>query len=154
MVEGKSKQVLEHRYIMEQHLGRKLQTSEHVHHKDHDGLNNNIENLEVISARDHQRVHLMGTRKWPVEDGAKLRAEGWTLEQIADHYGVSPQSVLKAFRVRGISTKNERKSQSPTWCPDASKAMREAGQSFDEIGKHFGVTGSAIRIGFKRRGWI
>lgn len=152
MIDGRSKQVLEHRYVMEQHLGRKLLRSEHVHHKDGDGLNNAIENLEVMSPRDHQHHHLMGTRKWPVDEGAKLRADGWSLQSIADHYGVAMQSVLKAFRVRGIPTKNDRKHQKPSWDVEAAKQMRDAGKSWAEIGRAMGVTGAAISIVFRRRG--
>lgn len=154
MVDGKSKQVLEHRYVMEQHLGRKLDRSEHVHHKDGDGLNNAIENLQVMSARDHQHHHLMGTRKWPVEEGIKLRQEGRSLLWIADHFGVSEQTVLKAFRVRGISTKQIASSQRPQWDPEQSKKMKDEGMTFAQIGERFGVSGTAVRTGFKRRGWI
>jgi hypothetical protein len=44
-VNGKS--VSEHRYVMEQHLGRKLLRTESVHHRDGDKLNNDISNLEL-----------------------------------------------------------------------------------------------------------
>lgn len=50
----------EHRYVMEQHLGRKLETSEVVHHIDGDRLNNNIDNLEVMSVGEHTRFHKLG----------------------------------------------------------------------------------------------
>jgi hypothetical protein len=49
------KQVREHRWIMEQHLGRKLQRWEHVHHINDDSSDNRLENLEVLSNADHQR---------------------------------------------------------------------------------------------------
>ena len=49
--EGKQRSMLEHRYIMEQSLGRKLYPEETVHHKDGDRHNNAIENLELFSNR-------------------------------------------------------------------------------------------------------
>jgi len=52
------KWVREHRWLMEQHLGRKLEKWEQVHHIDGDHLNNAIENLEVLSNADHQRKEL------------------------------------------------------------------------------------------------
>lgn len=46
-----------HRYVMEQHLGRKLTKNEHVHHLNGDRKDNRIENLEVVSMEDHLRYH-------------------------------------------------------------------------------------------------
>lgn len=51
------KYVLEHRLVMEEHLNRKLLPGEVVHHIDGDRLNNNIENLEVMEKKEHDRKH-------------------------------------------------------------------------------------------------
>lgn len=49
---------MQHRYVMEQHLGRPLLTSEPVHHIDGNKQNNAIENLQLLpSHADHVRVH-------------------------------------------------------------------------------------------------
>jgi hypothetical protein len=47
----------EHRLIIEKFLGRKLSKKEAVHHKDGNGLNNNLSNLEVVNWKQHKRKH-------------------------------------------------------------------------------------------------
>lgn len=54
--------VSEHRYVMEQKLGRKLARNEHVHHIDEDTLNNVEDNLELISPRKHMLHHNPGKK--------------------------------------------------------------------------------------------
>lgn len=50
----------EHRYIMEQHIGRKLSRNEVVHHKNGDKRDNRIENLEIMSLSEHTKKHKTG----------------------------------------------------------------------------------------------
>lgn len=47
----------EQRLIMEKYLGRKLKFDEHIHHKDRNRLNNNIDNLVLLTNSEHLKLH-------------------------------------------------------------------------------------------------
>ncbi len=53
------KQIREHRHVMQEHLKRKLETWEHVHHINGNPTDNRIENLMVLSNSEHQKLELM-----------------------------------------------------------------------------------------------
>jgi len=65
LVNGVKKHIRLHRLIMENHLGRKLNRVEEIHHRNGNRLDNNIENLELMN--DHSKhasqYHAEASRK-------------------------------------------------------------------------------------------
>jgi hypothetical protein len=54
---GELQNVLVHRFVVETHIGRKLSSSECVHHIDGNKLNNDISNLEIMTFAEHAKAH-------------------------------------------------------------------------------------------------
>lgn len=51
------RKILEHRWVLEQKLGRKLKQSEHIHHLNGNKLDNRIENLKIVTNEEHGHEH-------------------------------------------------------------------------------------------------
>jgi hypothetical protein len=60
-------QVKLHRYLMERKIGRRLKPTEIVHHLNFDKLDNRIENLIIVSRKEHNKIHqsMKGKDKCP-----------------------------------------------------------------------------------------
>lgn len=67
----------EHRAIMEKLLNRKLLRSEHIHHKDGNGLNNSPENLELLTAKEHYKCHIKERTKSQFIFARELKEGQW-----------------------------------------------------------------------------
>lgn len=56
------KEVLEHRAVMAGYIGRELLSTEHVHHINGDKHDNDISNLQLMEASEHNREHMLDGR--------------------------------------------------------------------------------------------
>ena len=98
----------EHRRNMELHLGRKLETGEDVHHLDGNKQNNSLDNLLLMSARDHRLLHgnqRNGSRnnkakldEQQVVDMRKMYGDGETTRTLAELFGVDISNVRLIVR--------------------------------------------------------
>src|SRR4051794_11278632 len=86
------KKIARHRLIVQEREGRLLASDELVHHVDRDPLNNNPDNLVILSRAEHQRLHTQGAKKtrWSAEETQRaegLKAAGMTLQEISQVIG-------------------------------------------------------------------
>lgn len=51
------RKVAEHRYIAKKYINPNITSNDHVHHKDGNPFNNSIDNLEVLPAVMHRKLH-------------------------------------------------------------------------------------------------
>lgn len=83
------KKILEHRAIWKYYHGD-IPDGYQIHHIDGNKLNNNINNLELISSHQHPKKH----RKYNYLYVKSLRTKGFTLQQIADKIGVNSTGLI------------------------------------------------------------
>lgn len=94
-----NRQVYEHRWLMEQHLGRRLGTNEHVHHKNGIKHDNRLENLEVHTASEHHKHHV--SPSFDVDAARELYLQGAGYKTLSRIYGVAAQNIRGCFMRRG-----------------------------------------------------
>jgi len=110
LITVKGKQVREHRWVMERHLGRSLEDDEHVHHRNGDRLDNRLENLEVLKHGEHTKIHCTKT----------FRSE--THKQCTRCWEVKPRNDFRLLR----SPHTPGSDSHDTCCRECMKEYRRA----------------------------
>lgn len=121
--------VMEHRYVMEKHIGRLLTDDECVHHKDHNKTNNVLDNLELMTNSAHSKLH------------GKERHIGH------EHHCIVCGSEIPCTQVKKCKECIEKEKEfKRKRFEDVEKFAKQLETtSFEELGRQYGMTGNAIK---------
>lgn len=122
---------LEHRAIIEDQLGRKLDTNTHVHHPNEIRSDNRLENLQPMSRSEHSSLH---SRDQHAE--GNFGQKTWTLESyeaVSAANKIYPDELVEAIRDEALTWTGSYKKLadkfgvSISWCRNVVLGKRRGG---------------------------
>lgn len=121
--------MFEHRYIMEQHIKRKLKKNEIVHHINKIRDDNRIENLQIMDHGEHTTLHCTG-RKVSAETKRKIK------ETKGKNYSYEKHPSCKHITLENLITLSNRYRTVREVCLKLNITKR----TFYNKLKHFNIT--------------
>lgn len=91
------KYIAEHRYVMEQNLGRKLNKEEIIHHKNGKKDDNTIENLMIVNKHNHLTIHSkIGYERTPERPlSEEMKKMFLTAKKVAEIFKTDIKTIRK-----------------------------------------------------------
>lgn len=123
--------------------------SRQVHHRNHDKLDNRLENLEVKTPRDHGLLHGDEIRADHQRAG-ELYESGMTLEQVAAEIGVHWASVPRLLKRAGVSSRSPGRKR--TIDRERVRGFAAQGMAQREIARRVGCSHKAVANILRERG--
>lgn len=136
--------VRQHRLVMEDHIGRYLRPDELVHHKDFDRQNNSLDNLEIMSRSEHQKLHndlRIGTF-YVTEDQVREALQGRTTKEASEFLGMHERSLYYRFG----HLLNKRRSPHSVDDPEVIQMVRDAAVRREGVRKFAKDTGISAEV--------
>lgn len=119
---GKTQSFAEHRVIASNEINRKLKRGEVVHHKDYNSLNNDPKNLEVMTKKEHDRIH----------------AENMVGDKNPMRRAKTEWSEEKWESYKAKQSKKSKGEGNPTYCDVSNGELRDLALEFTKkLGRRF-----------------
>lgn len=142
--------VREHRFVMEQVLGRRLNPKELIHHKNGNRQDNRASNLEIVDPSNHRIIH----NTVPMPPGHVMKmwytVEQLTLVQIAERVGCHYTTVAANLKRLGVKMRKSNDLRMVQFPPNLVE--RYQSQSLRELAASIGCSVAAVRDALARRG--